>query len=35
MRVTELADHRRFYRYLYRPRPDRVPRWLRRLWAWC
>lgn len=22
------------FRYLYRPTPDRVPRWLRRLWVW-
>ena len=22
------------YRLMYRPRPDRVPRWLLRVWAW-
>ncbi len=31
MRASLLADHR----YLYRPRRDRVPRWLRCIWAWC
>jgi hypothetical protein len=22
------------YRYLYQPKPDRTPAWLRRIWLW-
>jgi hypothetical protein len=26
--------HKADLRQLYQPRPDRLPRWLRRVWAW-
>ncbi len=28
------ADFRQDLRYVYRPAPHRVPRWLQRIWAW-
>jgi hypothetical protein len=28
------ADHRTEHRFVYRPSPDRLPRWMWRLWAW-
>jgi hypothetical protein len=30
----KLADTRHAYRHVYRPGPDRMPRWVWRLWAW-
>jgi hypothetical protein len=27
-------DYVRAYRHVYQPRPDRLPRWLWRLWVW-
>ncbi len=27
-------DRLRAYRHVYQPQPDRLPRWLWRLWAW-
>ena len=30
----EPAMHPSDFRLLYRPAPDRLPRWVRRVWAW-
>jgi hypothetical protein len=28
------ADFRQHYRQHYHPRPERLPRWMRRVWGW-
>ena len=30
----ENAMHSHEFRLVYRPSPDRLPRWLHRVWAW-
>lgn len=27
-------DLRREFRLVYRPQPERLPRWVRQIWAW-